>query len=207
MYKRQAFYIVDVEGHGTASAMTSFAIHSQLNPKSDGMCKRNLNKFDKHEDAVCATVNELNSTFYNPDSKNKYFTMIYGLMDIAKGSITWCQAGHPALTLCTKNEAIELGNGGFPVGVLSDPGFEASHHSIEPGDRLVVYSDGITECHNEAKGFFGKDQLIEILLKNRQTAPENTILSVKDALLNWNGSEDFTDDVTLLLIDYTTPLV
>jgi len=49
-----AFYIIDVEGHGTASAMTSFAIHSQLNPKTDGTCNRNLLNHSSHAQAVCA---------------------------------------------------------------------------------------------------------------------------------------------------------
>lgn len=197
-----AFYIIDVEGHGTASAMTSFAIHSQLNPKSDGICTRNLRNFNSHKDTVCATVNDLNNTFYNPDSKNKYFTMIYGLLDLIAGKITWCQAGHPGLTLYDNNKAIELGNGGFPVGVLSNPEFEASQSDINPGGRLAIYSDGITECHNEEKGFFGKDRLVDILRNNRNATASDSIWFVRDALLAWNDSEEFTDDVTLLLIDY-----
>ena len=200
-----AFYIIDVEGHGTASAMTSFAIHSQLTPKSDGICKRNLVNFPNHTDAVCATVNDLNSAFYNPESKNKYFTMIYGLLDLTTGKVTWCQAGHPALMLYADNTATELGNGGFPVGILSDPGFEASEQTIKPGDRIGIYSDGITECHNEEHGFFGSDRLNDLLLQNCNSDPENSTSAVKDALLTWNGGDKFTDDVTLLLIDYISP--
>lgn len=201
-----AFYIVDVEGHGTASAMTSFAVHSQLTPKLDGICGRNLNAYDNHADAVCATVNDLNNNFYNPDSKNKYFTMLYGLLDLRAGRLTWCQAGHPALTLYTRGEPIEIGCGGFPVGLLSEPGFEAAEYDIKPGDRLAIYSDGITECHNKSKGFFGKDKLIEILLQNSAAVADQSITTVRNELLAWNGSDQFTDDVTLLLIDYKKPV-
>ena len=78
-----AFYIIDVEGHGAASAMTSFAVHSQLTPKLDGICSRNLHTCNNHADAVIATVNDLNNNFYNPDSKNKYFTMLYGMLALS----------------------------------------------------------------------------------------------------------------------------
>lgn len=197
-----AFYIIDVEGHGTASAMTSFAVNSQLTPKKDGICRRNLREQDNHADAVCATVNDINNTFYNPDSKNKYFTMLYGLLDLQSGMLTWCQAGHPALTLYSNNKKIELGSGGFPVGVLSEPGFEAAEYKIEAGDRLAIYSDGITECHNQQDGFFGKDRLTEILLQCSTVTPEQCISRVKEELQAWNVHDHFADDVTLLLIDY-----
>lgn len=197
-----AFYIIDVEGHGTASAMTSFAINSQLTPTADGICCRNLRDHDNHTDAVCATVNDLNNNFYNPDSKNKYFTMLYGLLDLKTGKLTWCQAGHPALTLYSKNTKIERGGGGFPVGLLSEPGFEAAECEISPGDRLAIYSDGITECHNEKNGFFGKERLTDILLQNSTTTPEQSISKVRQELHTWNAGDHFADDVTLLLIDY-----
>ena len=80
-----AFYIIDVEGHGAASAMTSFAIHNQLNPKSDGICLRALQKHSDHSGAVCATVKHLNQCFYDQHANNKYFTMIYGLLDLVSG--------------------------------------------------------------------------------------------------------------------------
>ena len=197
-----AFYIIDVEGHGTASAMTSFAIHSQLNPKYDGLCKRSLQNCKTHEEAVCATVTELNSTFYNPKSQNKYFTMIYGLLDLKAGMVTWCQAGHPALTIIRGNNFSELGDGGFPVGTLEDPVFEATSSKINPGDRIAVYSDGAIECFSSDGEAFGKARLHELLARNSAHSQEKCVTEIRKTLLQWNGSDEFSDDVTLLLIDY-----
>lgn len=198
-----AFYIIDVEGHGTASAMTSFAIHSQLNPKYDGVCSRNLDKANSHTDAVCATVAEMNRSFYTAHSQNKYFTMIYGLLDLQTGTVTWCQAGHPALTLCSEKKVIELGDGGYPVGTLKDAVFEASQCTMKPGDRIAVYSDGAVECHSGDSGMFGKDRLLQLLKDTSQHTQEASISTIRNALLDWNGSSEFEDDVTLLLIDYS----
>lgn len=197
-----AFYIIDVEGHGTASAMTSFAIHSQLNPKYDGVCSRNLTRCKTHEEAVCATINDLNETFYNANSQNKYFTMIYGLLSLKTGKLTWCQAGHPALTLTSGDTLSELGDGGFPVGTLESPVYEASSCTITPGDRIAVYSDGAIECFSKSNEAFGKERLYELLKSNGNNSQEECATNISKRLLEWNGSEEFADDVTLLLIDY-----
>jgi len=197
-----AFYIIDVEGHGTASAMTSFAIHSQLNPKYDGVCSRNLTRCKTHEEAVCATINDLNETFYNANSQNKYFTMIYGLLSLKTGKLTWCQAGHPALTLTSCDTLSELGDGGFPVGTLESPVYAASSCTITPGDRIAVYSDGAIECFSKSNEAFGKERLYELLKSNGNNSQEECATNIRNRLLEWNGSEEFADDVTLLLIDY-----
>lgn len=197
-----AFYIIDVEGHGAASAMTSFAIHSQLNPKYEGICKRSLTTHTNHSDAVLATVNELNSAFYDPSSTNKYFTMIYGLIDVTTGEMTWCQAGHPALILCSKSGVSEIGNGGFPVGALENPAFTTSSHTLRPQERIAIYSDGVIECFSKAEEMFGRDRLLALLTESAGKAQETAIENIKLTLQSWNASNEFADDVTLLLIDY-----
>jgi len=197
-----AFYIIDVEGHGTASAMTSFAIHSQLNPKYEGICKRSLNTQPTHSDAVLATINELNSAFYNPESSNKYFTMIYGLLDLATGEMTWCQAGHPAIIVCSESGVSELGNGGFPVGALEQPSFTTSCYTLQPKERIAIYSDGVVECFSKSQEMFGKERLLNLLGESANQTQKTGIKKIKDTLQAWNTSNDFADDVTLLLIDY-----
>ena len=197
-----AFYIIDVEGHGTASAMTSFAIHSQLNPKLDGVCRRNIDNSDTYSQAVCNTVSELNQTFYNPVSTNKYFTMIYGLLDLRTGTVTCCQAGHPAPILCSTDEACELGDGGFPVGTLKDPGYTSFERKMLPGDRLAIYSDGVVESFSEHKEPFGKNRLLDILTNTRTESQQQCVHVLKRSLLDWNNGDEFADDVTMLLIDF-----
>lgn len=197
-----AFYIIDVEGHGTASAMTSFAIHSQLNPKYNGICKRNLEQHICHAKTVCATVNDLNSTFYNENSTSKYFTMVYGLLDIKTGMATWCQAGHPAPILCTAEAVTEMGDGGFPVGTLENPPFEANTYTMQPNERLALYSDGAVECFSKNNEAFGKQRLFGLLEKGRAKAQERCVVDIQHALFDWNATEEFNDDVTMLIIDF-----
>ena len=197
-----AFYIIDVEGHGAASAMTSFAIHSQLNPKLDGLCRRNLDNNNSHSQAVCSAVSELNQAFYNPTATNKYFTMVYGLLDLCTGTVTCCQAGHPAPILCSADESHEVGDGGFPVGSLQDPEYTSFEHKMLPGDRLAIYSDGVIENFSDQKELFGKNRLLDILTSTRSESQQQCVDSLKTALQDWNSSDEFADDVTMLLIDF-----
>ena len=200
-----AFYIIDVEGHGTSSAMTSFAIHSQLNPKLNGICRQNLDKCSDHAEAVCATVRDLNKTFYSQKLTSKYFTMIYGLLDLSTGAVTWCQAGHPAPILSTSATAAEIGDGGFPIGTLENPVFSASTCHMNPKDRLVLYSDGSVECFSTNGEIFGKARLFKLLEEAHDCDQEKCISTIKHQLLAWNGGDEFADDVTMLLIDYHGP--
>lgn len=200
-----AFYIIDVEGHGTASAMTSFAIHSQLNPKFNGICRRNLAEHGDHSTAVCETVSDLNSAFYRQNTASKYFTMIYGLLDLKTGVVTWCQAGHPAPIFSTNTGIKEIGDGGFPVGTLEDPAFQASSFTLQSNDRLVLYSDGAVECFSKEKEMFGKARLFDLLAQSSSATPEHCVTNIQTALLKWNASDQFEDDVTILFIDYFAP--
>lgn len=197
-----AFYIFDVEGHGTASAMTSFAIHSQLNPKYDGICSRTLKKYEDHSKVVCETVKQLNSGFFDARSTTKYFTMIYGLIELNTGVTTWCQAGHPPLILSTNTKVSEIGDGGFPVGMLEDPQYSATSITMNPGDRIAVYSDGIVECFSSDEEPFGAERLVDLIGQSQPESQQQCTDRVKDCLLEWNGSAEFADDVTLMLVDY-----
>ena len=128
--------------------------------------------------------------------------MIYGLLDLKTGKVTWCQAGHPALTVYSGNELSELGDGGFPVGTLEDAVFEATTCKVKPGDRIAVYSDGAIECFSKSGEAFGKDRLHKLLSQYGDLTQDDCVNEIRKTLLNWNGSDEFSDDVTLLLIDF-----
>ena len=90
------FYILDVEGHGIASALTSFAINNQLTPSSHGLCAKTIRDNTETQQAVISTVENLNRQFQGNLNSSRYFTMIYGIIEVSTGEVTMTQAGHPA---------------------------------------------------------------------------------------------------------------
>jgi len=191
------FYILDVEGHGIASALTSFAINNQLNPSSLGLCARSLKKNDNIPDAVVATVQDLNRQFESNLSSSRYFTMIYGVIDVSTGQVTMTQAGHPAPIHLSKKtgEATALGDGGMPVGLLTEASYTTIDNRLAVGDRLYLYSDGMIECENEHGEFYGSERLLNRIQEWRNL-PITVLGELFDGeIASWNGSETFDDDV------------
>ncbi len=199
------FYILDVEGHGIASALTSFAINNQLNPSSLGLCARSLKRNDNLPDAVIATVQDLNRQFESNLSSSRYFTMIYGVIDVSNGHVTMSQAGHPAPIHLSKESGIAtaLGEGGMPVGMLSEASYTTIDSRLAVGDRLYLYSDGMIECENEHGEFYGSERLLNRIQEWRDM-PITVLGELFDSeIARWNGTETFDDDVSMVVLEYT----
>ncbi len=170
------FYLIDVSGHGVPSAMLSVHLAKTLSPepRPDSLVRLPSNKPDPAQglpksfrDPV-EVVTRLNENFQADDRSMMYFTMVYGIIDSLSGQGSLCQAGHPYPLICRGDGSIELlGNGGFPVGLMHDIRYEAVDFKLQSGDRLLLYSDGITECCNPENIQFGENRLSEIFSNTR----------------------------------------
>ncbi|MBC7483625.1 MAG: serine/threonine-protein phosphatase, partial [Rhizobacter sp.] len=113
------------------------------------------------------------------------------------------QAGHPAPFYAGSPQApfMPLGDGGLPIGVLADAEFEALTVSFAPGARLVLYSDGITDCRNADDEAFGEDRLRNLLATQdgAELAGKGPVLH--QALRAWCSKQGFEDDVTFLSLE------
>lgn len=196
------FYIMDVEGHGIPSALTVFSVHNQLNPSAMGLCARMINTCATLEDACIGTVDDLNGRSVQG---GRYFTMIYGVVEVKTGRVTMTQAGHPpALHLSKRDGKISgVGNGGMPVGLLDDASFEAVSCQLEPGDKLFVYSDGTFECTDTEDNLYGMKRMQSRIIELADE-PVSTVCSRFDEdIMAWNGDKELSDDVSMLVIEYT----
>lgn len=205
---QMVFYIIDVEGHGIPSALTSFAVNNQLNPSPQGMCRRHLRATANVDTAVRRILEELNRQFATPSEDSRYFTMIFGVMNLYSGDITLAQAGHPApLHYSTSgNSVTAIGNGGMPVGMFESAQFETTSLQMQSGDRLFIYSDGAIECPS-AKGEFYSQSRLEDAVGGWAGVPIEKLSSILDKeFLDWNGTSQFEDDVSMVCLEYQTPL-
>ena len=197
------FYLLDVSGHGVPAAMLSVTLSMVLTP--DATHGSPLKRFDRGSGifevvSPADAIRELNSRFQSKD--DRYFTMIYGLIDIRTGRVRLAQAGHPSPVLIRTNGTLEvIGGGGMPVGLWPKMDFDCPEFSVFPGDRLLVYSDGVTDCTNPQGDPFGEDRLLTYLEK-AASRPMDALLSGLDTEMRaWRGAGDFGDDVSLLAIE------
>jgi phosphoserine phosphatase RsbU/P len=205
------FYLLDVSGHGIPAAMLSVMIGKLLVPDSaqDNLLKRSqpdppYYRLVPPEEVV----QDLNQRFQSSETFSRYFTMIYGTINRTTGRVQLCQAGHPHPVLVHgSGQAQAVGQSGFPVGILPNLDYSGYELQLSPGDRLVLYSDGITGCVNAQDEEFSLDRLTIALAGTSRESLVTSVQTLARQLRQWNGPNAFIDDMTLLAIEFTgTPV-
>lgn len=205
--RNMAFFQCDVVGHGIAAAMVSFALTRYLSPDSGMLLsKPQTNVAVTHqcpqitspEDVVAA----LNQRFLEKGEQAQSFTMIYGVLDIATGKGRLCQAGHPyPMIIDIDGRSSQVGAGGFPVGMLSEATYQGIDFHLAKGERMILYSDGISECHNNDGVAYDAQRLAASLVTDNETSLDVQVNNVINQLQIWREGANLEDDVSLLVIE------
>jgi sigma-B regulation protein RsbU (phosphoserine phosphatase) len=144
-------------------------------------------------------VSELNQQLHATTSPEKYATFFFAIYDQQTGIITYTNAGHPQPVLIRDGAASQLDVNGTIVGAFPFSKYEESKLELRSGDLLVCYTDGITEPENEYGEMFGEERLIELVTKNVDRNAAVIIESVMEAVRQWTGVPELSDDMTVLL--------
>ncbi len=137
----------------------------------------------------------LNMSVHRNSTPGRFVTFFYGVLDT--NSLAYVNAGHCAPILIRANGTVErLETGGAVLGVFSEWSYEEGRVALAPGDRLLLYTDGITEAPNAALEEFGEDRLIALA---RTTGPANLSSRTLDAVEQFTGGRA-ADDATLLVV-------
>lgn len=191
--------IGDVAGHGTPAAfimgITRTITHSLI--------QRRLQPNE--------ILHQLSGQLYDTTRRGEFVTMFIALIDLKTNQITYSVAGHPPPLLYQKqDDAIhELRvDKGLPLGIIDSPDYEEITVSFKPGDRLLMYTDGIVECFNPVREAYGEVRLQQQLRKHISN-PVHTFLTdiihdLSRFVCHPLDVEPLEDDVTLLCVDFTT---
>lgn len=202
------FYCVDVSGHGVGAAMMSLAVARQF--LHGRAVERFLFTADNDVASPAEVVRMLNGRFCSDEAEIvSYFTMIYGVIDLATGEGKLCQAGHPTPFIVSPGgEVRTVGEGGAPVGLMPDLCWTDVSFSLAPGERLCLFSDGITECENLTDEQFGQARLQRWLQDCATLSLDQLLPQFVQHLIRWRSGErqeqqPMADDVSLLVIERT----
>ena len=132
---------------------------------------------------------------------DRFATSFLGFLDLPTGGLRFASAGHdPAILLRKDGEVEWLERTGIPLGLFPDMDYETSEVCLEPGDTLVLYSDGLTEAANPEEEEFGRERLAEVCRENRSQPPETIAASIDAALEAFVEGEPYLDDRTVVIL-------
>jgi phosphoserine phosphatase RsbU/P len=186
---RSVITLGDVSGKGTAAALLMSSVHAAVRAHTTTRL------------SAPEVMAEINRYIYDNTPSNRYVTLFYSELDPRTHQLTYINGGHnsPLLVRVT-GEVTALDIGGFPVGITPFGDYHEGVVTLEPGDVLVIYSDGASECLNEAGEEFGEARLIEITQKNRGRTAAGLRDRIDEALTRFQGRAKSVDDLTLVIL-------
>ena len=146
--------------------------------------------------AVCTSVNRL---LCRNMASGRFVTFCYVRIDAATRKLTYANAGHnPPLLVRSSGTVDSLVPTGTVLGVFAESAYEQGDFAVAPGDRLVLYTDGITEGRNAAGDEFGEDRLSESAVRHRALPAEEMLAGIMRDVEAFNGGV-YEDDATLIV--------
>jgi sigma-B regulation protein RsbU (phosphoserine phosphatase) len=185
---KAALCIADVSGKGMPAALLMSNVQAAVHAFASETVSPS---------GMCAKVNRVVSASIGED---KFITFFYGIVDAERKKLVYTNAGHNAGMLLRRDGSlIRLEPGGAVLGLF--PNWNYKHEEIElrAGDRLLLFTDGVTELRSSIGDEFGEQRLIELLIENRELDAEALRDSIVEAVVSFGGGE-FQDDATLLVL-------
>lgn len=188
---RLGVFLADISGHGISAALLASLVKMAFTSQ----------KSNARLPAIL--MDELNKLLYSTLA-NRFITSSYAYLDLERGSLVTANAGHEPVYVLKKNvnEITTIKPKGRIIGMIPSIGYDQESFPIEPGDRVIMFTDGIAESRNADGNFFGIARLKQSIIRNRDLPPEAFSRELINEINQWSGTGDnFDDDVTLIVID------
>lgn len=142
-----------------------------------------------------------NRLMYESTDPHKFATLFYGIMDTRTHELAYSNAGHDLPFFFSEgSDPIRLESGGLILSVMEDFAYEEGIVRFNPGDLLVIYSDGITDATNEYEEQFGEEQLLEVLKGSTDLQPQELIEKITASVNQFAGGRPQMDDMTVVVV-------
>jgi len=197
-------YLLDVSGHGVPAALLSVTLSRVLAPVA-GQPSLVMRPGPGGLEPVPPgeVIAELSRRFPMNGVSPQYFTIIYAVLDTASATLRFGCAAH------TGPAVVRRAGGGqvleypaFAVGWEMDAAYQEQRLQLAPGDRVYIYSDGITEAMDQARRQFGNAGILASLEASRSGTLEQSLHDLRRNAEAWRGSASFDDDVSAIAVEW-----
>ncbi len=198
-----AIFMLDVSGHGVPSAMVTVSVSQALLPRTGSALKQPVAEPPYYRIIPPAEVLASLDREFPFERFEKYFTIVYLVINVRSGSVCYSRAGHPMPVVVRRQGGVELLEEGGPViGLGSGMAFEEGRVFLQAQDRLFLFTDGIVEYRHPEGEAYGEQRLCRELLQSRRSPLDAACQRVIRSMEVFGGGFRPQDDVTLLAMAY-----
>jgi PAS domain S-box-containing protein len=204
-----ALYMLDVTGHGLPAALLSVTLSRFLSPLGEDSILYEATGDEEAASSAAApsrVLERLNHRLPFDTRTSQFFTIFYGILDRKTLAMNYASAGHPPGVIVSASGAPRvLEATGFPVGIVPEPSYMDRQVQLAPGDRLVLYTDGLTENPNDEDEEFGPKRLLRLLDETVQEDLDLSLERVVAEVRAWSGRASLPDDLSVLAMEVAKP--
>ena len=188
------FAVGDVSGKGISAALYMT------------MLKGSLQSMAFNQSSPKVLLSHINRTFFKSADKTTYVTLLYGVINLENNTLTFARAGHNPILIYRQAEQVLFflkppGLGiGLEKGDIFERILEEESFSLQTGDTVVIYTDGLTEARNIKEEEFGEDRLTELIKSHPIQSAEELLQRIKNGYFTFTGRAEPHDDLTCMVI-------
>ena len=187
-----AFVIADVSGKGVPAALFMMKTEALIKSLATSLHADTATILERSNVALCA----------NNDA-SMFVTCWFGILDTVTGELRFSNAGHNSPLIISEGKAQYLtARPGVILGGIEMARYKETSIKLKQGDKIILYTDGVTEAHDTSNGLFGEQRLLEFTQAHASDAPRDFIPEHREELTAFGGGVEQFDDITILMVEY-----
>jgi serine phosphatase RsbU (regulator of sigma subunit) len=183
------FIVGDVAGKGSPAALLASAVLGMFSAEAT------------YQTRAAPLMARLNTGLFRRAIEARFLTSFYGILG-SDGSLTYCNAGHNAPLLVGRSGIRRLECGGVVLGLFEQAVYEEETITLQPGDLIILFSDGVTEAMNPVMDEFTDDRLIDCANKHRGQTPQEVLDALLADVHEFCAGATQSDDITVVMVRY-----
>lgn len=190
-----AVVVADVSGKGVPAAMFM------------AVTKALLEECARPGSGPEEVLSRVNTDICRNNDENMFVTCWLGIMDLSTGKVDFCNAGHSPPIVVRSGGGTEFlrTRPNMVLGAMDGIGYRRESAELRPGDRIVLYTDGVTEANSDYHGFYGEERLAEKAAECAHMDVDSEVSAIVDDVIAFTGDAEQFDDITLFIAEYVGP--